>query len=365
MQNMELEKVLEVTKHAQENRKDLVVKSEAVSARLYDPTQSLRLHVNEIQDVGGDVEFVSDVGNYELTEYAHSQLATKMGIPQKYYDRMRSEGEYTLLASNINTWMEHEKDKKRMIRILDGNIRAIVSSRFRCLDNYDVMLQALDRLKNENCEIKQSYISETNLYLKAVTPSIQEEVKVGDVVQQGIVIRNSEVGAGALRIEPMIWRLSCANGLISARALKEVHVGADRNLGDIWSDETKAADNEATWLKVRDMIDATFNGTFMEEFLKQARESTEIKFEKPVAVVDNVSSHFNMTDKQREDVLNHFLNSADPTLWGLTNSITSTAKDQENIDQQIRLEEIGYKTLIEIPKNVRRFDIDLKEGVDQ
>jgi len=40
-----------------------------------------------------------------LTEWAHSQLAEKTGIPKKYYDRMREAEEYELLAENINTWL--------------------------------------------------------------------------------------------------------------------------------------------------------------------------------------------------------------------------------------------------------------------
>jgi hypothetical protein len=64
---------------------------------------------------------VIDHGRWPLTEWAHTQLAEKTGIPKKYYDRMREAREFELLADNVNTWLQGEK---RLIRILDCKVRA-------------------------------------------------------------------------------------------------------------------------------------------------------------------------------------------------------------------------------------------------
>lgn len=368
MENMELAKVLQVAEYAKKNRRDYVVNSEAMGAHS-DMENHLKISIPE-------------VGAFGLTEFAHGQMASKLGIPQTYYDKMRFL-ESSLLAQNVETWLHRPEFKKtknkdgtttrttmesknRMIRILDNKIRAVVSSRFKCLDNYDVMILALDELKNHQCGIKQSMVTETNLYLKAVTPEIHGEVNQGDVVQQGIIIRNSEVGAGALRIEPMIWRLVCSNGVIGSHALKVIHAGSDKKEGDIWkSQELHQKESELTWLKARDIIRATFNGTFMEEFLEQAKNAAQVKFQNPVQAVDNISEAFKISDKQKENVLNAFLAEGDPTIWGLTNAITTTAKNQEKIAEQVRIEEVGYKVMTEVPKRIRKYDIDLSEGVSR
>ena len=49
---------------------------------------------------------------------------------------------------------------------------------------------------------------------------------VGDVVQMGLVITNSEIGHGSLRIDPLLYFLTCKNGaqLLDSR-VKKYHVG--------------------------------------------------------------------------------------------------------------------------------------------
>src|SRR4030067_2793784 len=76
-----------------------------------------------------------------LTEFAHSQLAYKTGIPKKYYDRLREAGRGQLLADNVNAWI-HDKER-RLIRVMDGEVRAILSDRYRVMDNHDLMFASL------------------------------------------------------------------------------------------------------------------------------------------------------------------------------------------------------------------------------
>ncbi len=121
-----------------------------------------------------------------------------------------------LLDRNVNTWLSDDADR-RMVRTLDGKVRAVLSERYRRLDNYDLaenvlpILQQLDGARFESVEL-----TETKMYLKVVTPRVTFEVAPGDVVQAGIVISNSEVGLGTLSVQPLVYRLVCRNGLIAA-----------------------------------------------------------------------------------------------------------------------------------------------------
>ena len=47
---------------------------------------------------------------------------------------------------------------------------------------------------------------ETMLYLKAIDSTLIDSVKDEDIVYGGLIIRNSEVEASALRVEPFILR---------------------------------------------------------------------------------------------------------------------------------------------------------------
>ena len=69
-------------------------------------------------------------------------------------------------------------------------------------------------------------VTESHLYLKVVNKKLKAEVGIGDVVQAGFVVSNSEVGLGSLKVEPLIYRLVCKNGLIVKDfAQKKYHVG--------------------------------------------------------------------------------------------------------------------------------------------
>ena len=71
-----------------------------------------------------------------VSEIAHNQIGQALGIPSRYYDKMRAENP-ELLAQNVNSWFRKEP-KTRMIRTLDGNARAFLSERYRRIDNYEI-----------------------------------------------------------------------------------------------------------------------------------------------------------------------------------------------------------------------------------
>ena len=88
-----------------------------------------------------------------------------------------------------------------MIRTLDGEVRAVLSDRYRRLDNFDLaenVLPILQRL--EGTSLESVDLTETKMYLKAITPRVTFEVAPGDIVQAGVVITNSEVGCGTLTV---------------------------------------------------------------------------------------------------------------------------------------------------------------------
>jgi hypothetical protein len=301
-------------------------------------------HIYAIPDENyGLVLGVYKTGKWPLTEWAHSQLAEKTGIPKKYYDRMLQAEEFELLADNINTWL---RDGKRLIRILDGKVRAILSDRYRMVDNYDLVFLALDEFeKKETIEIHKIDLTETMLYIKATDRTLTETIKEQDIVYGGLVIRNSEVGASALRIEPFILRKVCSNGLILPKILKKIHLG--RQITEVndeisWSDETKELEDKAFWSKVRDIIRATFDKQTFQSWVEKLKESTKIEIKKPMEAVNNIVGHLGLSEEQKQKLLMHF---SEPTKYGLINAVTNLASQTKNADEQVKLEEFAGEIL--------------------
>ena len=98
-----------------------------------------------------------------ITDYAHYQVADKTGIPVKYYNKMKDSGHLDLLATNVNEWMPAKE--KRLVRILDNNVRALLSDRYRIIDNHDVLFATLEEFKAIQ-ETRKINI-EINIYMKS------------------------------------------------------------------------------------------------------------------------------------------------------------------------------------------------------
>ena len=182
------------------------------------------------------------------------------------------------------------------------------------------------------------------LYLKAIDRTLVDSVKDEDIVYGGLIIRDSEVGASALRIEPFILRRICSNGLILQHSLKKIHLGRQTlEVDEIdWSDETMELEDKTLWAKVRDIIRATFDREVFNTWVKKLKESIDVRIEKPIKAVNNIVRHLNLTQEEREKLLVYF---SEPTKYGLINALTNLAGQVKNVEEQVRLEEFAGKIL--------------------
>ena len=119
------------------------------------------------------------------------------------------------------------------------------------LDNLELCAAVLTVIQEmKGATIESCEVTPTRMYLKVVNKRMKAEVAVGDVVQAGFVISNSEVGLGSVRVEPLIFRLVCKNGLICKDySQKKYHVGkpindSDDSAYELYSNETLAQDDK-------------------------------------------------------------------------------------------------------------------------
>lgn len=316
------------------------------------PTQHLEM-IAPIQVQKDHTLRVNGHGEFPINNLGHEQIAARVGIPQKYYDKMREEAP-DLLTQNVNTWFTKQPEK-RMVRTLDNTVRAFLSDRYRPLDNYDLGQIAFDVLAKNSVRVESTELTERRLYIKAVTERIALEVKKGDIVQAGIVISNSEVGCGSVKVEPMIFRLVCSNGLIAADAsMRRYHVGRMTSEGDLatefFRDETRQADDKAFWMKVRDTIDGAFRQDVFERIVSRMRiAANEGISNDPIVAVEVVEKKFGLQTTERNGVLKHLLSGGDLTKWGMVNAITRAAEDVPDYDRATELERLGGAVL-ELPQ---------------
>lgn len=298
------------------------------------------------------VDTGSDKLSYRITEIAHRQLADRLGIPYKYYERMREENP-ELLDSNINSWFVTAPEK-RMLRTLDGKLRAVLSARYRRLDNLELVDHVLPVIAGmKGCEVTSCDITETHLYLKVINKSMKTEVVPGDVVQAGFVISNSEIGLGALKVEPLVYRLVCKNGLISKDfAHKKYHTGRQvedtDNAYELYSDATLAADDKAYFMKVQDIVSAAVDEAKFMLTVNKMRMAMNIKTgDDPVQTVEVLGDRYVLNKNERASILRHFYIGNDFTCYGLVNAVTRSSQDVADYNRATELERIGGTLLDE------------------
>lgn len=289
---------------------------------------------------------------FDLTSHAHRQVGTWAGVPAKYYDRMKTEAP-ELLAENVNHWLE-ESDADRMLRTLDGKGRAFLSNRYQRIDHYDVASTVLPILSEDpNLKIESCEVTDRRLYIKAVTPRVSGEVGLNDPVQAGVVISNSEIGQGSIKVEPMIFRLVCLNGMILPSAYRKNHVGRkaeeSEETYELYQDDTRAADDKAVLLKLRDVTRSAFDELCFGRAVEAFKDTKADKIEgRATRVVEELGNSFMLNDREGEDVLEQLIRGGEMSRFGLINAVTAAAQTQTSYDRSTEMEAMGAK-LMQLP----------------
>ncbi len=287
------------------------------------------------------------------TELFHHQVADKAGIPQRYYDRMKSENP-DLLTQNVNSWFDRTPSK-RLVRTTNGNARAFLTDGYRPLDNYDVAENLLPVLAKTGLRVVSSQITETRLYIQAVSDRLTADVKVGDAVQQGITIRNSEVGKGSLAIEDLIWRLACLNGAIYGNVMRQAHIGGSRRNDVTFAEEieftaeTRKLSDRAFWSQAKDAVSQLLTPESLDRKIEKMKRATKIEIEKPAAAIELCADEFSLNEAEQEGVLASLIRGGDLTVWGLSNAVTAQAHEIVDQDRAYEMEKIGAR-VIELPR---------------
>lgn len=317
------------------------------------PTQALDLVSSEKYPEAPVRLNIHDVGQFDINQTAHNQIAEHCGIPKPYYNRMMNVPH--LLAHNVNHWF-HTGNDKRMVRTLDDKARAFLSNKYRPLDNVDLAEAVLPVIMDHKWSVKSCEITEQKLYIKVVSDQITAEIPQdhmlrsgsAHIVHPGLVITNSEIGMGRLQCTPTLHWEHCLNlALMDELGMGRNHVGKrDERFGDIASeffkDETRKMDDTAFWMKIRDVVQATLNETIFMQMVDKFIQAKSARIEgDPVKVIEVTAKQYQLNEPERVSILKHLIEGADLSAYGLSNAITRASQDVDSYDRATELERLG------------------------
>jgi len=303
----------------------------------------------------GENLLIDGVGDFKIKDTAHGQIASKLGIPKTYYDTMQAIP--GLRAYNVNSWLGQDENK-RLVRTLDGNVRALLSDRFKPVDNFLILQSALPVLaEHKDLQVKSSILSDSRMYLQVVFPRLQAEVKVGDAVQFGITLSNSEIGAGRINVQTFLYRLLCRNGAVGESLLRQNHVG--RRIGDdvedydLYSDKTIQLSLDTFKSELDDILRASVNQARLESIVEKLRLAAGDVIEPKVVttekLVENVTRKFGLNKEDGKNILANLWSGNDLSRWGIANAVTALVHEEKSTDKQYDLEQAGYSLMTLAP----------------
>jgi hypothetical protein len=175
-----------------------------------------------------------------LSPWATAQVCQRLGIPVDYFKKLSR----PLRDANVNHWLwrqDAEPDDENtaqsggprswLLRCKGEGVRAVLSDRYRPLDNAD-LIGTLIPILEDRFEVRGIALTPESFHLRLVDPRLAREVLPNDRLMVGVHVANSETGRRSVTVDALVWRLVCLNGLVrlvrGKSLLRQRHVSWDR-----------------------------------------------------------------------------------------------------------------------------------------
>ncbi len=322
-------------------KEDYVVNSPDLQMEVWDSELFLRV----LDATGGDrLEAMT------ITDNAHRQIGARLGIPAKYYSRLYDDGK-ELLTQNVNFWLR-QNPEQRMLRVMEGRVRAFLSNRYLRIDNHEVVCAVMPVLGElPDIRFVSNQITENHLYIKAVNPNLQRELTPERTVQAGIMICNSETGLGTFYVSPMVYCPELEFGMVcDTGKVRRTHSGPVYRTNEhflLRPEQFLMAEDSEFLERIRDSVRDALDEEAFEQTVTLMREAIDARITALDAahVVDEAAHEFVLTETERNGILNRLTANADMTRFGLASAITGESADADTYERATNLEEISYQML--------------------
>ena len=409
--NADLPTMLKILEDQRARRYDIVVPSGKISARD-------GMIIVEGSEPAIDASGVTTVdGSYRPTVVGDEGFGAKLGVGSAFLKDMRArrvdiydEVINRLLhggASGCAPAPDYEYpayDGNLLLRLLRGDpgeagvLRAVVSPKFKIIDNLDVAMAILDGAREAGIEVTPETcdLTDRRMYMRLRAPGVAQyapklldgyrspfdtkngparagqdrpgyrwNANVGGgwtvpqalaaaagegqgyepgkepVVFAGLVVSNSDVGDGSRWIWPEIEVGICKNGLtLKAQGERKVHLGKAHAEGEInWSTETLEKELELIAAQTKDAVKAFLSGDFLAKEVNKIEALAGVPLLSDTAdeKITEVLTSSKYTQADIAGVLEHFKLGGKLDVGGLGNAVTSYSQTLPDADAAARL----------------------------
>lgn len=280
-----------------------------------------------------------DIRCADITDFAFSQLCTHLGLPASYVKKCFENGKEELALANFRAW-SNDLERNLVFKEYQGIIRGVVTEQYKSFSNRKMC----DTLRR-SVDFDRYMPIQANLQPEAITVRFIEKESTlvdGDrsPIWNGFMIRNNDVGGGAMQINDFMYRQWCTNGcvtrLFDGTAYKQNHKG--ESAGD-----SKIIIFSQIFQAMQDL---------KEDKLKLMNKSAnrKLEFYEYRLLMEKVSASLRLSEKAEtnlSDIITRYYanNGHDLTEWSIINGITQLAQGYSSIDKRLELESYAGKLL--------------------
>ncbi|MEV6965187.1 DUF932 domain-containing protein [Hamadaea sp. NPDC051192] len=308
-------------------------------------------------------------GTYAPNDLCRTGLADKLGIPSAYLRKLAGE-HVDLFDDNVNGWLQRT-DRRFLVRVVrddagGGVARAFLSDRYSRIDNLDVLMAALDGVREtglpvqlDGCDLtdKRMYLRVYAPQVAAMAPALLDRYRspfTGEagrdlpVVWAGFMISNSETGCGAFTLAPRLMVQVCRNGLVvNASKLRRSHIGGRHEDDGVvaWSQATTTKTLELITSRTRDAVAAYLDEDFVFRMVRDLEQAAGKPVIDPDTTIKIVGRRLRFSDDQQRDILAHFIKGGDLSAGGVLHAVTSVAQTVSDADTAYEMESAGVQAM--------------------
>ena len=295
---------------------------------------------------------------FSVSDNTHQQIAVRLNIPNRYYEKMRMASPH-ILDQTINDSFK-KLAENRMIRTLGGTARAFLSDRYRRIDNLELSAAVYPFIESTKyLSIESAEVTDTHLYIKIINKKLKTNISANNTIYGGFVISNSEVGAGCLKVEPLVFNAFSKNALIFKDCIhKTNHIGRQFKISASTAQEIHADDrsfNSSIFTKLQNDIKVAITDTdTFDTIIELLRQAKQIPLQKNVVKsVESLSDDFAFSPNERGDILRQLCISEDHSRYGLIQAIAAASKISHSYDRATEFEHIGGDLLtLSVPRQI-------------
>ena len=306
----------------------------------FDEHGSIRLSVDGQDSAPYDTD-------QRIHRHAFGQFATRYNIPVRYLDRLiegatANAWERDLALTTLNG---HAKNVggRVMLRSYQGQVRGVMSDRYRRLDSRPLLDSLLGALDETGFVVYAGTGSDVKVSIRALKPEIYDIE--GDPVVFGLEWTNSDYGAGKHEVRVYVLRTVCLNGMTGESIMSNTHLGKRADADLKLSEATRRKEQDYFSALIREAVIEKAGPVQVEKTIARVRHAAKERIELGESLPVALRRALSGPEQERVRALFESDESVmlppEPTVHRLSNCLSWMARTASNPERSMDLEKLA------------------------